>query len=44
MKNKRKYELNAKMIFKDMEKFYVIENSFRKLWEKIGLKNNKRSI
>ena len=41
MKNKRKYELNAKMIFKNMEKSYVIENIFMKLLKKVGLKNNK---
>lgn len=44
MKNKRKYKLNAKWVLKNMEKLYVIENIFMKLWKKVGLKNNIRVI
>ena len=44
MKNKRKCELNAKMVLKVMQKLYMIENILMKLWKKVGLKNNKRTI
>jgi hypothetical protein len=32
------------MIFKIMQKWFVIENIFMKLWKKVGLKNNKGAI
>lgn len=44
MKNKRKYELNAKVILKIMQKLYVIENIFMKLWKNVELKNIKGVI
>lgn len=41
IKWKIKYELNAKWVLKNMEKLYVVENIFMKLWKEVGLKNNK---